>query len=137
MSTHNAAWILLKPDTRMPVELSDQDLKPLRLEYLADAREKIELLKNHAESLGARKQFKTSFPVLLFLSHQLKGSGGSLGFGRISELAQSISRELNGFLEAENEERQSPAELSKFVLAAANDLAKIVTTAEAELNRIH
>jgi chemotaxis protein histidine kinase CheA len=90
----------------------DDELRELQRDYLEDVREKIALMKHHCAALREKKQFKISFPVLLFLSHQLKGSGGSLGFPEVSSIAREMSQLLNDYLEAE-EKRQSPADLAQ------------------------
>jgi len=97
-------------------------MRALRREYLDDVLEKAALLKEHGEALSTRKRFKTSFPVLLYISHQLKGSGGSLGFPRITELAKKISIELNQFLEADSGPRPTPQKLSQSVVSLATEL---------------
>jgi HPt (histidine-containing phosphotransfer) domain-containing protein len=94
----------------------DDELLELRHDYLRDVQEKITVIKQHASALSRKKQFKTSFPVLLFLSHQLKGSGGSLGFPEISNVAREMSRILNDYLETE-EKRPTPAELGQSIEA--------------------
>lgn len=100
----------------------EKELEELRRDYLTDVREKVELLRQHAQALEARRQFKTSFPILLFLSHQMKGSGGSIGFPKISELAMEISVVLNEYLEDDSEPRPSPQQLSRSVLAVVDQL---------------
>ena len=100
----------------------DDDLRRLRNEYLADVRETVELIRQHGHGLATRGSFKQSFPVLLFLAHQLKGSGGSLGFPRITELALQMSRELNLFLDDEQTPRPTPQQLSEALLTVAQEL---------------
>lgn len=89
----------------------DDELRELKQDYLSDVHEKIALMKHHCAALREKRQFKISFPVLLFLSHQLKGSGGSLGFPEISTVAREMSQLLNNYLESEDK-RQTPAELA-------------------------
>lgn len=103
----------------------NDDLRELRLEYLADVRDKAKQMKQHAASLGRSRQFKSAFPVLLFLSHQLKGSGGSLGFPRISELARSMSDELNRYLESDSYPRRTPSELSETVARVSEEMGLV------------
>ncbi|HVT02945.1 MAG TPA: Hpt domain-containing protein [Thermoanaerobaculia bacterium] len=114
-------------------EVSQEDLHALQVDYLNDAREKLRLLREHAESLGIRKRFKTSFPILLYLSHQLKGSGGSLGFPAISEVAAKLSTALNEYLEEEAEPRPDPQHLSLTLMRLASDLEHILGEAEKSL----
>lgn len=103
----------------------EQELRALRREYLADVEEQLRLIEAHAERLVIKKQFKTAFPVLLYMSHQLKGSGGSLGFPEVSEIAQRMSDQLNGFID-DTEPRPAPSELSVSILALATELKAAV-----------
>ena len=116
----------------MPVDVSRDELRELQLDYLASTRDTAKLMKKHGESLGSRKLFKTAFPVLLYLSHQLKGSGGSLGFPEITALATRMSGQLNDFLD-DLTPRPSPDEMSKSVIELARELEDAVDTAEKEL----
>jgi hypothetical protein len=109
----------------MDVSIPEDELTELRKDYLRDVQEKVLLIKQHAVALGRKKQFKTSFPVLLFLSHQLKGSGGSLGFPAITDVAREMSELLNGYLEVD-EARQSPGDLSRSVEELASKLENVV-----------
>ena len=107
--------------------MMDEELRQLQLDYLADVREKIAIIRQHGR--GLEGTFKQSFPALLFLAHQLKGSGGSLGFPRITELADRMKRELNLFLDDEVAHRPRPQDLSATLLRIADEL-------EEEVNRI-
>jgi chemotaxis protein histidine kinase CheA len=112
----------------------DQELRELRRDYLTDVRETIEIIRHHSQALSSRGAFKSSFPALLFLSHQLKGSGGSLGFPRITELARQMGKELSLFLEADEDVvRPSPKELSDSLREISFELEREVTTAQSGL----
>lgn|GEM_PF-1856004 len=111
-------------------EVTKGELQELQLDYLTDVRDKLQSLREHAESLGARSRFKTSFPVLLYLSHQLKGSGGSLGFPRISSVALQLSTTLNEYLEEETALRPDPEHLSLRVMRLASELEHVLNEAE-------
>lgn len=111
-------------------DIPADELRELKLDYLSTTRETVRLMKQHAEALSSRKRFKQAFPILLYLSHQLKGSGGSIGFPRISELAQQISEVLNGYLEDEG--RPQPGDLSRSVADLASQLESYVGEAEKE-----
>ena len=117
----------------MTADVSLEELRELQIDYLADVRDKLPLMKKHATDLGAPKRFKTSFPLLLFLAHQLKGSGASLGFPRISELAAAMGEELNLFLDDEAEERRTPKQLSTNVIALTDELDRVLKSAESGL----
>jgi chemotaxis protein histidine kinase CheA len=113
----------------------DDELRELQRDYLRDVQETIETLRHHGRGLASRGTFKTAFPALLFLTHQLKGSGGSLGFPRITELARKMSQELNLFLEEEEQQspRPTPQELSQSLLSISSELEREVTTAQSAL----
>lgn len=117
----------------MSTRQDDNELRDLQVDYLRDVLEKAELLRQHGAALGGRKQFKTSFPILLFISHQLKGSGGSLGFPRISDLAQQISISLNEYLEDDSAPRPTPQQLSESVVKFSRDLESEARGAQAGL----
>jgi len=110
------------------------DLRELQRDYLADVRETIGVIRHHGNSLSAKGNFKSSFPALLFLAHQLKGSGGSLGFPRITDLARRMSEELNLFLDEEQSPRPSPAELAEVLTSISNELDDVVASAQASLS---
>ena len=105
------------------------ELADLQRDYLADVETTIATLREQGHALGERGAFKDAFPKLLFLAHQLKGSGGSLGFPRISDVARSMHRELNLFLDDERAERPTPEELSRKIVALTDELAREVHSA--------
>jgi HPt (histidine-containing phosphotransfer) domain-containing protein len=107
------------------------ELKALRREYLADLDEQVSLIRLHGNALTSRAKFKTAYPVLLYTAHQLKGSGGTLGFPEISALGAKLSESLDAFL-SETEARPTPGALSKTVVGIAQELDAIVKRAKAE-----
>ena len=107
--------------------MSDE-LRELQREYLTDVSRKVSLIREHGRSLGA--DFKDSFPRLLFLAHQLKGSGGSFGFPRITELAQRMSRELSQFLDDEIASRPTPDDLMSELEQISHELESEVISAQ-------
>lgn len=74
----------------------DHELDELRREFLAEAAAKVREIQASADD-GRSPQ---SIERLTYLSHQLKGSGGSYGFERISseaaEVEKAAERLLNG-----------------------------------------
>lgn len=96
------------------------DMRNLQRDYLADLQQTVVQMREHGRGLASN--FKSSFPALLFLAHQLKGSGGSLGFPRISELARKMSEELSLFLDEELASRPTPEELSQTLIALSGEL---------------
>lgn len=112
----------------------DEELRELQRDYLRDVSGTVEIIRHHGESLAASGTFKTAFPALLFLAHQLKGSGGSFGYPRITELARQMSQQLNLFLESEElSQRPTPQQLSATLLAISAELEREVTTAQSAL----
>ena len=105
------------------------DLHDLQLDYLSDLRPTMDQIREHSEQLAKQSSFGTAFPSLLFLAHQLKGSGGSLGFPRISELAGRMREELNLFLDQEQVQPTLP-ELSQRLLALSSELDREVREAK-------
>jgi len=106
------------------------ELRELQREYLGDVRDKLQLIRSHASALSKSRRFKTSFPVLLFITHQLKGSGGSLGFPSITDVAREMNVELNRYLEDDVYPRPTLSELSKSVEALSHRLAIVVEESE-------
>jgi len=58
----------------------DYELDELKREFLDEAREKVDEMQTALGSVGER----SSLDRLAYLAHQLKGSGGSYGYQRIS-----------------------------------------------------
>lgn len=109
----------------------DHDLQQLQLDYLTHVRETIERLRAEAERLRGRDNFKTAFPSLLFLAHQLKGSATALGYPRISEVGRQIGDTLSLFLDETGAPRPTPAQLSDSVMALSNQLEREVEISKA------
>jgi len=112
----------------------DTELRELQRDYLDDVRRTLDELRAHGRGLAEAGTFKNSFPKLLFLAHQLKGSGGSLGFPRISDVAREMARKLDLFLDDEQVERPTPEELSRTLLQLSSELENEVTSARATLS---
>jgi len=109
-----------------PQESVTDELRELQRDYLADVRQAIERVREHGRSLNDQEQFKAAFPELLFLAHQLKGSGGSLGFPAITEVAQKLRDELTSFLDPVSPTLE---ELSLHVLVLSRELERAVDSA--------
>lgn len=112
-----------------------QELHDLQLDFLGSTRDSLETLRKHAASLASQRMFKSAFPVLLYLLHQMKGSGGSLGFPRVTELAARMHSELNLFLD-ESEERPTPEQLSASLLQLADELEQELEQSVRELRGV-
>ncbi len=109
------------------------ELRQLQRDYLADVRLTVDRMRQHGRGLGQAAGFKNSFPELLFLAHQLKGSGGSFGFARISEVARRMGEELNLFLDQQQVSRPTPGQLSETLLALSGELEREVSNAQQTL----
>lgn len=66
----------------------DRELEALKREFLAEAKAKVQEIAAAVD--GGRNS--ESLDRLGYLAHQLKGSGGSYGFARISDDAAEIER---------------------------------------------
>jgi HPt (histidine-containing phosphotransfer) domain-containing protein len=66
----------------------DHELDELKREFLAEADEKV----REIQAVLAEAQSKESLERLAYLAHQLKGSGGSYGYQRISQEAAAIEQ---------------------------------------------
>ena len=66
----------------------DQELNELKKEFLDEARAKVDEMEGR---LGASVDEKP-LERIAYLAHQLKGSGGSYGYQRISDTAAEIER---------------------------------------------
>jgi HPt (histidine-containing phosphotransfer) domain-containing protein len=109
------------------------ELRDLQRDYLEDVRATALRMRQQSRDLGSNELFKTSFPELLFVAHQLKGSGGSLGFPRITEVARRISDELNLFFNRAEVTRPTPDELSETLIVLSHELEREVTAAQQRL----
>lgn len=111
---------------------TEDELRELRQGYLDTTRETLKTLRQHASSLSRNGQFKSSFPVLLYLAHQLKGSGGTLGFDGITAAAVELAEELEKFLD-DAVERPAPDELSTRVNEVLDRLQAALEEGDREL----
>ncbi len=76
--------------------MADAELDELKREFLAEALEKVDEIQANVTGQRSRE----SLDRLIYLAHQLKGSGGSYGFQRIStdaaELEKAVERVVKG-----------------------------------------
>lgn len=70
--------------------MADHELDELKREFLAEAEEKVREMQN---ALSSRPD-PDSLNRLGYLAHQLKGSGGSYGYQRISADAAEIEKTI-------------------------------------------
>ena len=75
----------------------DQELDELRREFLAESADKVREMEASVD--GGRST--ESVERVTYLAHQLKGSGGSYGFERISSEAAEVEKAAERFLGGE------------------------------------
>lgn len=68
--------------------MADPELDALKREFLAEAHEKVEEMQS---KLSGERNAQT-LERLIYLAHQLKGSGGSYGFQRISTESADLEK---------------------------------------------
>ena len=96
--------------------MSDPELDELKREFLAEAQEKVDEIVSAIDG----RPTPQSVERLIYLAHQLKGSGGSYGFQRISTDAAELEKAL---------EQQKQGD------GAADLIRKHVTNLRAEVER--
>ena len=74
----------------MVATMVDHELNELRREFLDEAREKVAEMQSALD--GGRSD--TALERLAYLAHQLKGSGGSYGYQRISDDAANLEKAI-------------------------------------------
>lgn len=83
----------------------DLELDELKREFLDEAREKVEEMQSALDNVHDQ----SSLERLAYLAHQLKGSGGSYGYQRIStdaaELEKTVESVTDGHSSAKDEAR--------------------------------
>ena len=77
--------------------MADAELDELRREFLAEALEKVQEI----ESRMGEGSNREAIDRLIYLAHQLKGSGGSYGFQRISSDAAELEKSLEKIVSGE------------------------------------
>ena len=110
--------------------LPADELEMIRKDYLDDMKRMAANVRTHAGALTEKKRFKTSFPVLLYSAHQIKGSGGMLGFPELTEIGSRMAEVLGSFLE-ESEARPSAASLASSLTALSAELDAALARASA------
>jgi HPt (histidine-containing phosphotransfer) domain-containing protein len=102
--------------------MADPELDELKREFLAEAQEKVAEIQATLE--GERNS--AAFDRLTYLAHQLKGSGGSYGFQRISteaaELEKAIEQSASGESGLEAQIREHVRNLVEEIERGARDL---------------
>lgn len=88
----------------------DYELNELRREFLDEARGKIEEMQ-----AALRERERQSLERLAYLAHQLKGSGGSYGYQRISDNAAELEKAI---------EDGASADLDQYVASLRSEIDK-------------
>lgn len=83
----------------------DPELDALKLEFLTEAQEKV---RDMEAALG---QGDGALDRVAYIAHQLKGSGGSYGYQRISSEAAAIEKAVESDADANEEIRKHVQEL--------------------------
>jgi chemotaxis protein histidine kinase CheA len=110
--------------------LPADELQMIRQDYLDDMKRTAANVRTHTASLTDGKRFKISFPVLLYSAHQIKGSGGMLGFPELTEIGSKMAELLGSFLE-ESEQRPTAASLASSLAALSAELDEALSRASA------
>ena len=76
----------------------DRELEALKREFLTEAKVKVQEI---AAAVGGPRN-EQSLDRLAYLAHQLKGSGGSYGYARISDDAAQIERAVEQITSGED-----------------------------------
>jgi HPt (histidine-containing phosphotransfer) domain-containing protein len=79
----------------------DYELDELKREFLAEAQDKVSEIESQLD--GERNP--ESLERLTYLAHQLKGSGGSYGYERISTDAAELEKAIEGLGKGEPADR--------------------------------
>src|ERR1700736_539439 len=79
----------------------DLELGELKREFLAEAKDKVREIESQLD--GQRSE--ASLERLTYLAHQLKGSGGSYGFQRISTDAAELEKAVERVVKGDHAER--------------------------------
>lgn len=83
---------------RPEAAMVDHELDELRREFLGEAREKVVEMQAALESVSDRETLER----VAYLAHQLKGSGGSYGYQRISMDAAEVEKAVESLTEGTN-----------------------------------
>jgi chemotaxis protein histidine kinase CheA len=104
----------------------DQELDQLKREFLSEAEEKVREMESALDGHGDNS---ASLTRLGYLAHQLKGSGGSYGYERISadaaEIEKTVESVNDGSLDssAQQKVKQHVARLRSEIDARSRELA--------------
>jgi HPt (histidine-containing phosphotransfer) domain-containing protein len=92
-------------------EVVDHELNELKREFLDEAREKVTEMESAMDRVAERE----SLDRLAYLAHQLKGSGGSYGYQRISTDAAALEKVVESLVEGTGSEADGPEKIQEYV----------------------
>lgn len=90
----------------------DHELDELKREFLVEAREKVSEMQSALETAS-----EESLERLAYLAHQLKGSGGSYGYQRISSDAAALEKAVESLSGGANGNGSLDGELQQHVVS--------------------
>jgi chemotaxis protein histidine kinase CheA len=101
---------------REVVTVVDHELNELKREFLDEAREKVDEM----QSVLAKVSEQESLDRLAYLAHQLKGSGGSYGYQRISTDAAELEKAVEAL--AEGQQAPPSGKLEQYVVSLRTEI---------------
>lgn len=90
----------------------DYELNELKREFLDEAREKVVEM----ETALPRVREREALDRLAYLAHQLKGSGGSYGYQRISTDAAELEKVVEALVDGDASEAGAPERIQQYVV---------------------
>ena len=89
----------------------DHELNELKREFLDEAREKVDEMESAATTASERQ----SLDRLAYLAHQLKGSGGSYGYQRISTDAAELEKVVESLTDGQQGNPAQEEKIQEYV----------------------
>ncbi len=96
----------------------DHELNELKREFLDEAREKVTEMETALDSVRERE----SLDRLAYLAHQLKGSGGSYGYERISTDAAALEKVVESLAEGQDSSTGVSEKLQEYVVSLRGEI---------------
>ena len=96
----------------------DHELNELKREFLDEAREKVTEMETALDSVRERE----SLDRLAYLAHQLKGSGGSYGYERISTDAAALEKVVESLTEGQDASSGASEKLQEYVVSLRGEI---------------
>jgi HPt (histidine-containing phosphotransfer) domain-containing protein len=96
----------------------DYELNELKREFLDEAREKVVEMQSALDRVRERE----SLERLAYLAHQLKGSGGSYGYQRISTDAAELEKAVESLGDGNGGSGSEEAKIQQYVLNLQNEI---------------